>query len=254
MVMKLGTIVFYQRYDDFLTILKNANVKEVSLALDDEIFHKFCGQAKQPILQRLYRSSHSWGFLCGKVNKMDGTVAYKVLNYNNKVNEIKASDVYFALEMDDFTFTHWAEMESEKKIKTSPQGTAIMKKPSNSSIKQSNTVKRMFGMGFKMLYQIVSLREGRPNYPDSNPYNDQWRTYEPFQPTTNPFDHYMKASPYDYSYPHKYHGGQTTFHAVPFFRDNIQPTTFSVVKEMSKTGSELKMFINFPTGIPLSFA
>ena len=46
MVMKLGTIVFYQRYDDFLTILKNANVKEVSLALDDEIFHKFCGQAK----------------------------------------------------------------------------------------------------------------------------------------------------------------------------------------------------------------
>ena len=66
--------------------------------------------------------------------------------------------IYFALSMDDFTFTHWAEMKNSKKILHSPQGTVIMKRPSNSTIKVCKKIKQVFGLGQNMLYQIVSLK------------------------------------------------------------------------------------------------
>ena len=73
-----------------------------------------------------------WGFVCGLIKRKNGEVAYKILNSNNKVNQINADDIYFALSMDDFTFTHWAEMENDKKVLLSPHSTVIMKKQQNS--------------------------------------------------------------------------------------------------------------------------
>jgi hypothetical protein len=144
-----------------------------------------------------------------------------------------------------------------------------MKKPSDSSIKKAKVVKRVFGMGHKMLYQIVSLTDGKPKYAYSNPFNDQWKDYDAYRPTKNPYDYMMKSnwipnnpyppqrqsgpSPSTYN-PMGWRNGVTTFHAVPYLRDNIKPASFSVVRKMESEYSDLRMFVNFPTGIPLSFA
>ena len=269
--MDLGTIVFYRKYGDFQDILKHMNgAKEQSLGLDDATFKDHYGYDRQSLFHVLYQSNDMWGFVCHTIKKKDGTIGYKVLNSKNKVNVINDSDVYFALAMDDFTYTHWAEMESSKKIKTSSQGTAIMKKPSNSSIQKAKKVKMTFGMGFNMLYQIVSLTDGKPKYPYSNPFNDQWKDYDPYRPTNNPYDYTMRSnwipndpyppkrqqqpSPQSSYNPMGWRNGVTTFHAVPYFRDNIKPTSFSIVRKMECEYSDLRMFVNFPTGIPLSFA
>ena len=265
--MELGTIVFYRKYEDFQDILKHMNgAKEQSLGLDDATFKDHYGYDRQALFHVLYQSDDMWGFVCHKINKKDGSIGYKVINAKNKVNIINDSDVYFALAMDDFTYTHWAEMESSKKIKMSPQGTPIMKKPSDSSIKKAKVVKRVFGMGHKMLYQIVSLTDGKPKYAYSNPFNDQWKDYDPYTPTNNPFGYAMKSnwipnSPYPQPQsqqptwnPSTWKNNTTTFHAVPYLRDNIKPTKFTVVRKMECEYSDLRMFVNFPTGLPISFA
>jgi hypothetical protein len=264
--MDLGTIVFYRKYDEFQDILKHMNgAKEQSLGLDDATFKDHYGYDRQSLFHVLYQSNDMWGFVCHTITKRKGGIAYKVLNHNNKVTIINDSDIYFALAMDDFTYTHWAEMESSKKIKMSPQGTPIMKKPSDSSIKKAKVVKRVFGMGHKMLYQIVSLTDGKPKYAYSNPFNDQWKDYDPYRPTNNPYDYTMKSNwtppnPYiPQGHPQSFNpmgwrNGVTTFHAVPYLRDNIKPTSFSIVRKMECEYSDLRMFVNFPEGLPLSFA
>ena len=134
-----------------------------------------------------------------------------------------------------------------------------MKKPSLSTIKLSKSIKAVFGLGQNMLYQLVSLAKGSPSYPSSNPFNSQWDEYNPYKPSKETFQGYYKsmtnspwgtppprsASPYNFAQ------DKTTLHAVPFLRDNIQPTTFSVKKTAKSYENDLRMFINFPTGLPL---
>ena len=265
--MELGTVLFYANYDDFAGILKHMKVDAEALSLSDEKFQQEYGYDRQSLFHVLYQSNDMWGFLCKTITDEDRSVSYKILDSHNRVKTINESEVYFALTMDDFTYTHWAEMENEKKIKTSSQGTAIMKKPSNSSIQKAKKVKRIFGMGFKMLYQIVCLNDGNPSYPQSNPFNSQWKDYDPYKPTQNPYDYMMKSSwmpntPYpknpaqqgNWNHPSTWWNHGTTFHAVPYMRDNLKPTKFSVALGTASAANDLRMFVNFPQGLPLTFA
>jgi len=244
--MKLGTLVFYRHKNEFNDILTHMKVVEQSLSIEDHLFKDFYGYDRQALFHILYQSDKMWGFVCKSINRKDGTVGYKILNSKNKVNEINDSDIYFALKMDGFNYTHWSEMESEYLIKTTPANTPILKTPSDSSIKRAKRVKLSFGLGQKMLYQIVSLEEGSPRYPNSNSWNSQWDKYAPFTPSQQGYYKSFTNDPYSWN-------PKMTLHAIPFFRNNITPTTFSVARKANAAMADLRMFINFPNGIPVSF-
>ena len=257
--MELGTIVFYQDYEDFEGILNHMKIQSHALGIDDKTFKDHYGYDRQSVFQILYQSNNMWGFVCKTIARKDGSTGYRIINAKNKVGQINESDIYFSLTMDDFTYTHWAEMEDMKEIKTSPQGTPIMKKPSDSSMRRAKSVKKIFGLGQNMLYQIVSVEEGGLQYPASNPFNSQWKEYDPFTPTADAYKgYYNKSMPNAYKTqswnPSTWFNKDTTLHAVPFLRDNIKPTRFSVVKEIEGAANNLRMFVNFPQGLPISFA
>ena len=257
--MELGSIVFYRHYDRFQDILTHMSVKEQSLCISDESFTEHHQYDRQALFHILYQSNDMWGFVCKQIKRKDGGIGYKILNSNDKVNQINDDEIYFALSMDAFTFTHWAEMENDKKVLLSPHSTVIMKKPSLSTIKLSKSIKAVFGLGQNMLYQLVSLAKGSPSYPSSNPFNSQWDEYNPYKPSKETFQGYyqsMTNSPWGTppprsASPYNFAQDKTTLHAVPFLRDNIQPTTFSVKKTAKSYENDLRMFINFPTGLPL---
>ena len=251
----LGTIVFYRHYARFTDILTHMNVKEQSLCISDDEFSKHYGYDRQALFHILYQSNDMWGFVCSKIR---GKPAYKILNSNNKVNRVEYDDIYFALQMDDFSFSHWAEMENDRKILLSPHGKTIMKRPSPTTINKAKFVKKVFGLGENMLYQVVSLEKGSPSYPSSNPFNSQWEKYDAYLPTENAFEQCYNIdvknnSPWGATTPYyqKWYQGTTTLHAVPFLRDNIKPTTFAVTKQVKSYENDLKMFINFPKGLPI---
>ena len=144
-----------------------------------------------------------------------------------------------------------------------------MKKPSDSTIKKCKRMKRVFGLGEGMLYQIVSLKAGFPNYPKSNPFNKEWEKYDPYKPSEDAFkkwygdnlapEKWASIRNERYSYPYEktkdsmkwFATDTTTLHAVPFLRDNIKPTTFTVAKRVKSFDDDLRMFINFPHGLPI---
>ena len=72
-----------------------------------------------------------WGFVARKVNKRDGSTAYKLINHADSVKEVPADDIYFVLEMNDYNYTHWAEMASRYGLQESKGGLRIMKVPTN---------------------------------------------------------------------------------------------------------------------------
>jgi len=186
----LGTIAFYRHYDRFKDILKRMDVKEQSLCISDGEFSKHYGYDRQELFRELYNSNELWGFVCSKIN---GKPAYKILNSNNKVNRVEYDDIYFSIQMDDFSFSHWAEMENDRNILHSPQGTTIMKRPSPTTVKKAEHIKKVFGLGENMLYQIVSLEKGSPSYPSSNPFNSQWEKYDAYLPTENAFEQWYNT-------------------------------------------------------------
>ena len=245
--------MFYRHYARFTDILTHMNVKEQSLCISDDEFSKHYGYDRQALFHILYQSNDMWGFVCSKIR---GKPAYKILNSNNKVNRVEYDDIYFALQMDDFSFSHWAEMENDRKILLSPHGKTIMKRPSPTTINKAKFVKKVFGLGENMLYQVVSLEKGSPSYPSSNPFNSQWEKYDAYLPTENAFEQWYNIdvknnSPWGATTPYyqKWYQGTTTLHAVPFLRDNIKPTTFAVTKQVKSYENDLKMFINFPKGL-----
>ena len=253
MFSELGTIVFYRHYDKFQDILARRNVKEQSLGVSDEAFIQFHGFDRQELFRELYNSNELWGFVCGKIG---GRAAYKILNSNDKLNHIDTNDIYFALSMDDFSFSFWAEMENEKRVMIS-DGSLVLKKPSSTTIKSSKFVKTVFGMGNNLLYQIVALEKGSPYYPVSNTINSRWEDYDSYSPKKNEMSNWYKnlkaqnpnfTSPYGHFYP-KWNDNKSTLHAIPFIRDNLKPTAFTV--KGIDYASDLRMFINFPNGLPI---
>ena len=169
-MMDLGTVVFYRNKKEFDSVLDHMKVKPQSLSIEDSHFKEFYGYDRQSLFHVLYQSDNMWGFVASKINRKDGTIGWKVINADNKVSQVNDSEIYFALKMDSFSYTHWAEMEDKNTIKKSPHGSRIMKKPSDSSVKKAKVVKNSYLPEDKMLYQIISLSNGNPQYPSSNPF------------------------------------------------------------------------------------
>jgi|TARA_R110001632_G_C11340498_1_gene417340 hypothetical protein len=254
--MDAGIIIFHHDYDVFKDILKGHGVAEQSLGLSEAQFTKHYGYSPQRIFQELFNLNHLWSYCCKTIKKRDGTIAYKALNSNDNVNSVSADDIYFALKMDDWEFSHWLEMESKNALAISKGGNWIMKKPSDASKKKVIKIKLVFDklkMSKEMLFGLVMCESGA-KYPQSHPLNNEWREYDPFAPTKDTFDTFFKSlTTPDWKNPYKSYNPKTTIHSVPFIRDNIKPTKFSVAKRPRICDSELYMFHNFPNGIPFNF-
>ena len=85
-------------------------------------------------------------------------------------------------------------------------------------------------------------------------------THLPKKPLTHIINQVMNTPPWmnpnpmgQNPYSKWYSEDKTTLHAVPFLRDNIKPTTFSVKKRVKSSENDLRMFINFPNGLPIRY-
>ena len=263
--MDLGTIVFYQNYEVFTDTLKHMKVQEKALNTPDDLFQEHYGYHRQALFHVLYQSPNMWGFVAKPINKRDGSIEYKVVNSDGNIKTVKDSDIYFALKMDDYNYTHWCEMKDEKEVAKSVGKKMITKKPTSSCIKKAKRGKMVFGLGANRLFQMATLENGSPNYPSSNPFNYDWKDYDPYYPTKEAFAGYggyynkdMKNyRPQDpqAQYPNwnnLWKQQKTTLHAIPFLRDNISPTTFTVVRQIKSAENDMRMFINFRKGIPIT--
>jgi len=263
--MERGTIVFHNDYHIFDAILNSLNVSEKSLGLSDSEFVSIYNYPRQELFHRLFNANHLWSYVCKEINKRDGSIGYKILNSNNNVNNLDAKDIYFALTMDDWSFAHWTEMNDIKNLSMSKGGNWIMKKPSYSTRNTAEKIILNFskmGRPKDMLFGIVSCKDG-PKYPNSHPLNSQWDKYSPYYPkhdatfgqqkspsiyASPKSGHYSWTGVYDK--PQGFWGSKSTLHAVPFLRDNIKPTTFSVAIPPKSYADRICMFINFPNGLP----
>lgn len=251
--MDKGTIVFHNDYHVFEHHLKTLNISEKSLGLSDSEFLSIYNYSRQELFHKLFNANHLWSYVCKVVKKRDGSIGYKILNSNNKVNDLCAKDIYFALTMDDWSFGHWTEMKDIQNLSVSNGGNWIMKNPSEKTKRTIDKIILNFGkMGrlTNMLFGIVSCKDG-PKYPNSHPLNSEWDSYNPYYPKNDAFGGYYKNRNMGfYDKPQDYWGSKSTIHAVPFLRDNIKPTTFSVAKPTKGYENRMCMFINFPNGLP----
>jgi hypothetical protein len=259
--MDLGTIVFYRNYGVFTDTLTHMKVQEKALNTPDELFQEHYGYHRQALFHILYQSPDMWGFVAKPINKRDGSIEYKVVNSDGNIKTVKDSDIYFALKMDDYSYTHWVEMKGETAVAKSVGKKMITKKPSSSCIKKAKRGKMVFGLGANILFQMATLTKGSPQYPLSNPFNNDWKEYDPYYPTKETFASYggFYKDMRDYNpqaqqpnWDNLWKSKQTTLHAIPFLRDNISPTTFSVVRQIKAAENDMRMFINFRKGIPIT--
>lgn len=254
--MDRGTIVFHNDYHVFEDILKGFGVTENSLCLSDADFSSIYNKSRQALFYQLFNSNHLWSYLCKKIKKRNGSIGYKILNTSNNVNNVDAEKIYFAITMDDWSFSHWTEMKDIQNLSMSKGGNWIMKKPSDSTKRTTDKIILNFGkMGRSkdMLFGIVSCKNG-PKYPQSHPLNSEWESFKPYYPTNDAFGGYYNNKNMGlYDKPTDYWGSKSTLHAVPFLRENITPTTFSVAQPPKSYANRLYLFHNFPNGIPFRF-
>tara|TARA_R110000824_G_scaffold196955_1_gene380221 strand:- start:216 stop:1028 length:813 start_codon:yes stop_codon:yes gene_type:complete len=258
--MDVGTVVFYQHEDRFKEILQHMKVSERELSLDDDEFQNKHGYGRQSVFHTLYQSDDMWGFICSTVKKRDGSTAYKILNHKESVKEIGSDSLYFILKMDDYTYTHWAEMKTRHSIIHSPNGSRILKKPSE-KVKKSAKKLELKLLQDKMLYQIVETQanDWLDYYPSTSSNNSRWEKYQPYylDPTmksmTSPYQqprHYPNPQDPDSRQWPNYYPKRKTIHGIPFIRDNLKPSTFSVVSHRALAENKLCVFVNFPNGLP----
>jgi hypothetical protein len=270
--MDIGAIAFYDHEARFKDILAHMKVSDLAFNLSDEDFENRYGYDLQSVFHTLYQSDDMWGFVAAIVNKKDGSTAYKIITKGDSLREVASDDVYFALKMDGYSYTHWAEMDSNNTVQVSKGGNRIFKKPSE-RVKRSAKNLDLKLFKDRMLYQVVetSASDWDNYYSMSNPNNSQWDKYTPYYA---PQDTTMKSSMYGY-YPTQNHPQQhyppsnsrqqprqqqspwpnyypqrKTRHAIPFLRDNIKPSTLSVMRQTKSCENQLCVFVNFPDGLP----
>ncbi len=250
--MEAGAIAFYNGYDDFQNALKGMGINEHDLCLEPDDFYKRFNYDIQAAYQLLLSRRESWGFICRPVNKKNGTKAFKILNHDDDVREITADSVYFAMEMTDYVFSQWNEMDNPHKITKSKNGSPVRKTPSPKNIKDCIKQSFLFDNN-KMLYHIVECEDAY--YSDHHPFNTQWNDYAPYY--TTPQDYLRQKQgrqqqPWNPNPSYPYNPGRKkTLHAVPFLRSNIKPVALKVVKKTALYENDLRIFWNYPNGIPL---
>jgi len=252
--MDVGAIAFYQHEDRFKDILHHMGTSDRAFYLSDNDFEEKYGYSLQSVFHTLYQSDDMWGFVARKVNKRDGSTAYKLINHADSVKEVPADDIYFVLEMNDYNFTHWAEMESKRGIKHSAFGKRVLKTPS--ARVRANAIKQDWIMADRVLYQIVktSSSDWGDYYSTSSFNNTKWMSEQPYYydpPSMGSRNNYPQGMPTPTSPWENYYPNRSTLHAIPFSRDNIKPLSFKVLKHTSSLENQLCVFVNFPNGIPL---
>ena len=251
--MEAGAIAFYDGYDNFQTTLKGMGLNEHDLCLEPTEFYDRFNYDIQAPYQLLLSLRESWGFICRPVKKKNGDGAYKILNHKDDVREIMADSIYFAMEMTDYVFSQWNEMDNPHKITKSKQGSPVRKKPSQTNIK--NCIKQSFLFdNNKMLYQVVQSEN--PKYSDYHPFNAEWHDHSPYYLTPKDYTQmrYPQHGQQKWSnnpYPSYNPSKKKTLHAVPFLRTNIKPIKLRVVKKTAVYENDLRIFWNYPNGIPL---
>ena len=253
--MEAGAIVFYDGYDDFQKTLKGMGLNEHDLCLEPNEFYERFNYDIQAPYQLLLSLRSAWGFICRPVKKRNGDEAFKILNHNDDVKEINSDSVYFAMEMTDYVFNQWNEMDNPHKISKSEHGSPVRKKPSQQNIKNCIKQSYLFDNN-KMLYQVVESEN--PSYSDKHPFNTEWNDYEPYYMTPKDYTNYRYPAqskskswnPYTPRQPYNT-GKKKTLHAVPFLRTNIKPISLKVANKTAMYENDLRIFWNYPNGIPL---
>ena len=252
-LMDVGAIAFYRHEGRFKDLLYDMKTSDKSFSLSEPHFKEKYGYSLQSVFQTLYSQEDMWGFVGRQIKKRNGSIAYKIITEKESVIEVPADDIYFALQMNDYGFTHWAEMSSFGTIlgiKHSKQGKRVLKTPSN--VVKKCAEHRELKMMDNILYQIVKTQANKwgDYYPTSNFNNSKWLNETPYYDPPNPYTSMMKSSrnytPWD-----DYTPNRATLHAIPYNRDNIQPTSFKILKQTSSLENQLFVFANFPNGIPM---
>jgi len=225
-------------------------INEKDLHIDPEKFKKFHGLDIQSIFILFYEHPEMWSFLCREVKKRNGSLAYKVMDKNNKIKEIPQDDVFFALKIEDYGFRRWALMKGKNCILTS-DATPVVKVPSNGSKKA--VIKGDFLFPSKptaagrMLYQMARCPSQSVKHPYHEAFNTEWENEKTWtKPWTDTKDSvYFKSSmaQFDDSKPCEHY-------AIQFSHNNIQPTRFSIAKQCRSYQDDLFICFNFSQGFP----
>ena len=263
--MEVGAIAFYRHEDRFKEIIKHLGTSDKAFAMTDTDFEEKYGYSLQSVFHTLYQSDDMWGFVARKVNKRDGSTAYKLVSEKESIREVPADDIYFALKMTDYDYTHWAEMASPYGLQESKGGLRIMKVPTK-TVKGNAEHREMKCFG-NALYQVVKTQANDwDNYYNMGSYNNtQWHDKQPYfldpmQSMTNRKQYNPRQQPQgQYVNPFvpnptpwpNYSPNASTLHAIPFSRDNIKPISFTVIQQTASLENQLCVFVNFPNGIPM---
>lgn len=260
--MDVGAIAFYRHKDQFKDVINVMGTSDKAFDMQDADFEKKYGLSLQMVFHNLYANEAMWGFIARKVNKRDGSTAYKVITEKDTMREVPESDIYFVLEMTDYGYSHWAEMDSPFSLQSSRKsGSRIIKNPTQTVKK--NAEKQDMKVINNVLYQIVKTQASKwDNYYGTGSFNNtQWMDKEPYfldpmkQMMRRPFNNpqVMKANPFAPNPTpwQNYSPNRASLHAIPFSRDNIKPRSFRVVKHTDTLKNQLRVFVNFPDGIPI---
>ena len=251
--MDAGCVLFHRGQEVWDDTLTGLGINERDLHIDPNRFKTLHGLDIQSIFILFYEHPEMWSFLCREVRKRNGSLAYKVMDKDNRIKEIPQDDVYFALKIEDYDFRRWALMKCKKSILTSEHNTPIVKVPSNGS--KNAVIKGDFlfppkpTTAGKMLYQIVRCPSQSVKHPYYEAFNTEWEKHKTWKNKWNlNVDDllYLKSimAKFDDSKPCEHY-------AIQFSHNNIKPTRFSVAKQCRSYQDDLFICFNFPQGFPL---
>jgi len=238
--MRQGAIAFYTNSHEIRNQLKMMGITLEQLTkLSDVEFAKANNVVKEAVLLLLLTHNECWGYVVKKINRRNGQTAWRIVNHQDQFKEIADDVIYLTLNLEEYDFKLWDEMENPYSIARSKGGSPIRKSPSKTD--RARCSKKGFHIDKRVLYQLVEC-EDNPYYSPSHPFNTQWRNYKPYFTTPSQQEYYKSfMNPYT----------KKSIHAVPFLRTNIQPTKVSVWLRPKEPVDTPRMFFNFPQGIPI---
>jgi len=238
--MRQGAIAFYTNSHEIRNQLKMMGITLEQLTkLSDEEFAKAHNVVKGAVLLLLLTHNECWGYVVKKINRRNGQKAWRIVNHQDNFKEIADDVIYLVLNLEKYDFKLWDEMESPYAIARSKGGSPIRKLPSNND--RAKCSKKEFHIDKRVLYQLVECEED-PYYAPSHPFNTQWQNYKPYFTTPSQHEYYKSfMNPFV----------KKSIHAIPFLRNNIQPTKVSVWVKPKEPVDTPRMFFNFPQGIPV---
>jgi len=118
--MRQGAIAFYTNSHEIRHQLKMMNISlEQLTTLSDEEFAKCNNVVKEAVLLLLLTHSQCWGYVVKKINRRNGQTAWKIVNHEDKFKEVADDVIYLTLNLEEYDFKLWDEMENRYSAKVS---------------------------------------------------------------------------------------------------------------------------------------